>query len=186
MRQYRGSSGEERQAERRLQLITAALHVYGELGHSRASVRRICRQAALSERYFYESFANGEALLAAAFDYAAGIFIEQLQGLGQAPELRVVLTAYFDVMRRHPNFTRVFLLEAPAAGGPIYQRFYAVQERFSDILARLSRRPEDRMYLAGLAGGLSQIARHWTINGFAAPFEQVLESAERLCSPLKE
>jgi AcrR family transcriptional regulator len=37
-------------------------------GYRNTTVKAVCEAAGLTERYFYESFANSEALLVAAFD----------------------------------------------------------------------------------------------------------------------
>ena len=53
---------------RRERLIEGAIRAYGELGYRNTTVKAVCEAAGLTERYFYESFANSEALLVAAFD----------------------------------------------------------------------------------------------------------------------
>jgi AcrR family transcriptional regulator len=65
VRPWRGKSPEQRVAERREQLLDAALEVFTTQGFHRSRVRDVCRQAGLTERYFYESFAGKEALLIA-------------------------------------------------------------------------------------------------------------------------
>src|ERR1700734_2808287 len=67
-RRYRGSPPDERRAERRCQLLRAAIEVYGKRGYRRATIKAVCAAAGLTERYFYESFANSEMLLAACYD----------------------------------------------------------------------------------------------------------------------
>src|SRR5215212_10332014 len=68
VRRWRGRSASERTAERRERLIEAALEVFGSRGYSASTVRDVCREAGLTERYFYESFPNREALLGALAD----------------------------------------------------------------------------------------------------------------------
>jgi AcrR family transcriptional regulator len=68
VRPWRGVSATERTAERRERLIEAALEVFATRGYSASTVRDVCREAGLTERYFYESFRNREALLAALAD----------------------------------------------------------------------------------------------------------------------
>lgn len=190
MRRYRGSSAAERQADRRVLLIDAAIAVYAQAGHERASVRRICQAAGLSERYFYESFANGDELLAAAFDHAAGAFEYQLLMLGRGAGRSVLLTTYFEAIRGHPELARLFVVEGLAAGGPIMARFDDLSARLSRILCGLA--PDERLpperaqLLIGVAGGLFHIGRQWIMEGFATPFPTVLAAAERLCALIDE
>lgn len=65
VRPWRGKSPEQRVAERREQLLDAALEIFTTEGFHGSRVRDVCRQAGLTERYFYESFAGKEALLVA-------------------------------------------------------------------------------------------------------------------------
>lgn len=65
-RRWRGKTPEERVAERREQLLDAALEVFTARGFHATKVRDVCREAGLTERYFYESFPDGkESLLEA-------------------------------------------------------------------------------------------------------------------------
>ena len=66
-RRYKGASKLERQAERHEQLIAAGITVIGSDGYQATKVKQVCLQAGLTERYFYESFANKEALLCACY-----------------------------------------------------------------------------------------------------------------------
>src|ERR1700741_2572051 len=80
-RHYGGHSTEERRLARRERLIEAATRVYGELGYRNTTVKAVCEAAGLTERYFYESFANSEALLVAAFETVSRAGV-QLPGRG--------------------------------------------------------------------------------------------------------
>jgi AcrR family transcriptional regulator len=64
-RSWRGKSSVERAAERRRRLLDAGLEVFTARGFAGSRVRDVCREAGLTERYFYESFAGKEALLVA-------------------------------------------------------------------------------------------------------------------------
>lgn len=64
-RPWRGKRPAERVAERRERLLDAGLEVFTARGFPASRVRDVCRQAGLTERYFYESFASKEALLIA-------------------------------------------------------------------------------------------------------------------------
>src|SRR5882757_8998724 len=85
-RRYRGSSAEERRAQRREQFLRAAVRVYGEEGYRRATVRAVCEAAGLTERYFYESFANSEALLVASFEAVNRVLFSEIKKAGGAAD----------------------------------------------------------------------------------------------------
>ncbi len=68
VRPYRGVSADDRRALRRAQLLEACLDVVGVEGVAGTTVEAVCARAGLSKRYFYESFADREAVLVAALD----------------------------------------------------------------------------------------------------------------------
>src|ERR1700757_866281 len=68
----RGVPAGDRVASRREALIDAALEVFAAEGWSALSARRICEQAGLTRRYFYESFEDLDGVLGAAFDRITG------------------------------------------------------------------------------------------------------------------
>lgn len=67
-RRYGGKSAEERSAERRTALVSAALDIWQEQGWAAVTMRGVCAAAGLTDRYFYESFADRDALLATLWD----------------------------------------------------------------------------------------------------------------------
>nr|WP_245555565.1 TetR/AcrR family transcriptional regulator [Gordonia soli] len=68
LRSYGGEEGDARIARRRAALIDAALALLGADDGGAISVRGVCRQAGLTARYFYESFASVDDLVADTFD----------------------------------------------------------------------------------------------------------------------
>ncbi|GAA0518014.1 hypothetical transcriptional regulator [Saccharopolyspora subtropica] len=70
LRVYGGVRGDDRQAERRAQLIEAGLDLLGAAdGTPALTVRGACQRAGLATRYFYENFADRDALAAAVYDH---------------------------------------------------------------------------------------------------------------------
>jgi AcrR family transcriptional regulator len=43
--------------------------VFGATGYAAVSVKQVCQAAGLTERYFYQSFSDREALLAGVYDW---------------------------------------------------------------------------------------------------------------------
>src|SRR3569623_2122422 len=66
-RPYGGLAKAERVAPRRARFIAAGIELFGTQGFRGATVRGICAAAGLTDRYFYESFASLEALLAEVY-----------------------------------------------------------------------------------------------------------------------
>lgn len=75
VRPWRGVSPEDRVAERRARLLEAALETFSAKSFKATTVRDICREAGLTERYFYESFKSKEALLGALAWQIIGDFL---------------------------------------------------------------------------------------------------------------
>jgi AcrR family transcriptional regulator len=67
-RRWRGREPADRVAARRAQLVEAGLELMGTTGASTVSMRGVCRQAGLTERYFYESFGQVDELLVEVLD----------------------------------------------------------------------------------------------------------------------
>ncbi|MYR08167.1 TetR family transcriptional regulator [Gordonia sp. SID5947] len=62
-RPYRGRPSHERSAERRERLVDAGVELVGTGGVNAMTMRAVCRVAGLSQKFFYESFADTDALL---------------------------------------------------------------------------------------------------------------------------
>ena len=77
---WAGVPAEERQAERRAQLIEAALEIWQEQGWAAVTMRGVCAQAGLTDRYFYESFTDRDALLGTVWDQMRDETLEMLVG----------------------------------------------------------------------------------------------------------
>ena len=72
-RLYAGTGPEQRQARRRAAFVDAGLNLFGREGFRHVSVKRLCDEAGLTQRYFYESFADRSALLAAVYEHCVDI-----------------------------------------------------------------------------------------------------------------
>jgi len=77
-RPYGGLAMEERVAARRARFIEAGIELFGTQGFRGATVRGICAAAGLTDRYFYESFASLEALLADVYGTVKDGFARRL------------------------------------------------------------------------------------------------------------
>ncbi len=191
-RRYRGASGDQRRAERRQQLLDAGLSTIGEVGYQACSVRSICAAAGLTERYFYESFANKEALLAevyqaqtnylkktmlAAFNHAE----RNSQAFAQAG-----LHAFFDTLHQNPAVARLLLFEILGVSDTIDRLYYEAMEEFAVLirslasslgLADIVEMPDQDIIYAGLVGAVIQIARRWALTGYKDSVNAVISSS---------
>lgn len=188
-RRYRGSAVEERRAQRRQQLIDAAIRVYGENGYRHSGVKQVCDAAGLTQRYFYESFAHSDELLIASYEQAARWMREdnmaaaQAAGADPVARSRAMLLAYFQRLKENPTIARLLLIEirgiSPAVDEAIEKALKATSDDIARILARPGQR-FDELLQAGILGGVIHIALHWMANAYRTPVDVVTDTALKL------
>ena len=192
-RTYGGQSAGERQAERQERLIRAAVETYGEQGYRRTTVADVCRTAGLTPRYFYESFANSEALLIAAYEAVTSIALETVRAaaseLDEAePEARLqaMLSAYYALLREKPAAARVFVTEMSGISAAVDAAFDQGLAKFARLLVR-TLDPEWRdtdaptLRETGAMHGLLAIARSWIARGCKEPIADLVPIAMPFC-----
>jgi AcrR family transcriptional regulator len=185
-RPYRGVSHDDRRAQRRTQLIEAAIAVYGERGYRQATVKTVCEAAGLTERYFYESFGNSEELLIASYNAVTYAVLEEITSAGHAAgrnrvaRARAMMHAYFAALQREPRSARVFLVEIRGVSRAVDKAFDA---SLRDIGARVGElvappdMPSDPLLEAGIVGAIIHIALRWIEDGYAPAIDTVIDSA---------
>jgi AcrR family transcriptional regulator len=189
-RVFRGQSQEERVAQRRRQLIEAGLALFGTRGFHAVSVRDICGEAKLTERYFYESFRNREALYLAVFtegvERIRDAVLQAISGL--SPEQnglsRAGLRAYLQTLRDEPRLARILLIDVLTIGAEAGSQSRLATGSFAEMLSAIIQQlyPNlDRVQLDaqlisnGLVGATVFIAMQWAASDFEAPLERVLD-----------
>jgi AcrR family transcriptional regulator len=191
-RLYRGASSDERRAERQQQLLDAGLKLIGEFGYQAASVRSICAEAGLTERYFYESFVNREALLGEVYgaqtEYLKRVISSALENSERNAEAfaRAGLHAFFTTLHQQPNTARLLLFEILGVSDTMDQHYYQAMEDFAVLIRTMttslgvidiSKMPDQGMIYAGLVGAVIQIARRWALTEYQDPVDVVIESS---------
>jgi len=188
-RPYRGVPQDERRAQRRSQLVAAAIAVYGERGYRQATVKAVCEAAGLTERYFYESFANSEELLLASYNavtYAVhGEMVAAAEAAGSDPDARgrAMLQTYFAALQRDPRSARVFLVEIRGVSRAVDKAFDASLRSIGEQVGRIvgaEGADTDPLLLAGLVGGVMHIALRWIEDDYTPGIDVVTDAAMRL------
>jgi AcrR family transcriptional regulator len=188
-RRYRGVPVADRRAGRRERLEEAGLQVFGEVGYHGATVRMICARAGLTERYFYESFANSEDLLCAV--YARHMALQQqriLAAVGAAAGeprrmMEAGLRAFFELARENPAGARVQFVEVLGVSPRVDRLYRQSVENFAGMLRTLNRTlpgalpaSDEETLSVGLVGAAVGIASRWVLTGFSQPLESVLHT----------
>ena len=181
----------ERRTERRAQIMRAALKVYGDAGYRNASVKAVCDEAGLTERYFYESFANSELLLQACFAAVTRDLLDRMREAarhhGGTPleQVRAALLIYLAYLQGSPAAARVFLLEMSGVSPGTDAIVSASLDAFGELLIDVLRphggaEPGAHLLLRGVVGGGLHIAQAWIFSGCAESIETVAGAALRL------
>ncbi|NVK42031.1 MAG: TetR/AcrR family transcriptional regulator [Oceanospirillaceae bacterium] len=198
-RVYRGRTSRERTEERRERLISAALSLYGDAGFRATTVKAVCQQAGLTERYFYESFANSEELLCAVCSSSMarmrGLAREAVERAGTDSTARLYAStrAYFDYLRAHPGHARIVLFEMEGASRTTGEHLRAELEKAVALIVELhfealaSPAPsglEPELLSRALLGAIYQLAKEWTLSDFEIPSETLTRQIQALYSAL--
>lgn len=174
---YRGQLIAERKAARRLQLINGAIRVFGRDGFRAATVRSICTEAGLTQRYLYESFDNTEQLFIAAFESIVlqlrdTVFqaVRVITAEDTAAQLRAGLDALFELAETNPAAARVLMTEVLTVSREVEALSMQTLSSFVAMtrywlmrdLAQPSPSPATiDMVATGLVGATLHMARYW-------------------------
>lgn len=119
-RRYGGVDPQERQRQRRERLIAAGVELFGTRGYHSTTVKDLCKQAGLTERYFYESFKNLSEAFFAIYrgvneDFKQALLSSVMANVGKPPmELaRAVVQAELAHFRKDARVAHLMLVEAP-------------------------------------------------------------------------
>jgi AcrR family transcriptional regulator len=191
---YGGVSAEERRARRREQLLDAGLDLLGTEGWSATTMTAVCARAGLTERYFYESFADREALLIGVFDrVTAEAATAVLAAIEASPReararSRAAIAAFVELMTDDPRKGRVAFVEAMGSEALMRRRYDTIRT-FAGLLSDQARDfygiPDGADQLVALTsfllvGGLAEALMAWLGGGLDASREQLIEDCTDL------
>ena len=188
-RPYGGVSGPARVAARRARLINAAVELYGTRGYASTGVKDICRQAGVTDRYFYESFRNSAELFAAAFDHATGELVTRIAGavagVPASPEdqARAAIETFVRALADDPRTSRLLFVEPATVGRDVEDHVRASIRRFVRLVA-VTARPHvpagvpDRILTMGavsLVGAIQLVLIEWLDGNLDATVDEIVD-----------
>ena len=191
-RQFKGLSLTERKQARREKLIQAGIEAYGRQGFFAVTVKDICNEAKLTERYFYESFKKSDELFQTIFltliDQLQHNVMQAIMQASTDPRkmIEAGLTALLTTLRDNPRMARIIYIDAmlvqelhnQATIHETMLRFDRMIQAFVMLMMpHIDRSEREISFVAtGLNGYVTQIAIRWVVSGFKQSLEDVLSS----------
>ena len=191
-RQFKGLSLTERKQARREKLIEAGIEAYGTHGFFAVTVKDICNEAKLTERYFYESFKKSDELFQTIFltliDQLQHNVMQAIMQASSDPRkmIEAGLTALLTTLRDNPRMARIIYIDAmlvqelhnQATIHETMLRFDRMIQAFVMLMMPdIDRSEREISFVAtGLNGYVTQIAIRWVVSGFKQSLEDVLSS----------
>lgn len=208
-RKFKGLDASQRQAERRTRLVAAGLQTFGHQGFQVSTVKDVCQQARLTERYFYESFGNREDLFAAVYqhcvDQLRASLVAALASVPKDPHAMVqaALRTLYRELREDPRMARILFIDVLSAHGDMDKHSLNAMMGFSDLLEsylalltpQLTKAEVNASLIStGLVGAVVLLVMRWAVTGFkesiddmvrntAVLFEAMAAHVERCCPP---
>lgn len=188
-RSYAGSSATERVKSRNAKLLEAGLEVIGTQGFKAATVRAICKESGLTQRYYYEAFTNAEDMLTQVYNAQIDITFEAIsaEALKESNVEDIVESAirtYFVTLKSDPRLARVMMLEVLGVSNQIDKTYNKGTQRFIDLIAVviseiLKDRTETLNYQiisTAAVGAMIEVATHWVIAGFDLEIDEIVKN----------
>lgn len=179
-RRYGGADADERTRRRRQSLIESGVELFGTEGYASITVKRICDHAGLTQRYFYESFPDRTALLAAVYVDCVRVARESTltsaAGLiddgGPVPSERVptaartALGAFLRCLDEDPRLARIMLVEVVGVAPDIEQLRMRAIHGWAELILGIARggaeiEAAQRLAAVGLVGAVTQLLVDW-------------------------
>lgn len=189
-RRYGGREPEERRAERRARLLSAALELIGTAGFPAATIRALCERAGVAPRSFYEHFASREELLQIVYDdVIAEVFAEVERARSEIaaddPErVPKLIGAFLAAMLADERKARVCYLEVPAVSYALEGRRRTVVRSFEALIEEEARGADPArdfsLTAMALAGAANELLQAWLLGERRPSLERLSEELSAL------
>ncbi len=190
-RKYGGASAEERKQQRRERLLDAAYEVFGRQGYKQTTLRMICAQARMTDRYFYEHFESLDEIFVAVRQSITAELVEMITATLLMPEpdpilkIRRPLAAFFEFMKSDPRRARIILLDAMSFSLTSTEVAKNRLDWYADLIehglkARYPNLPPHlnaKLVASGFLGHVTYIGCVWTMQNFDTPIDELVDHA---------
>jgi AcrR family transcriptional regulator len=199
-RKYSGRSVQEWKDARRERLMLAAADLFGTDGYLPTSIERLCSQAKVSTRHFYQEFANKEAVLLAVYAELIELGIQRTaEALAAAPaapigpRLTGAVSAYLETVMTDPRRARISFVEVVGVSPAVEQRRLAFRETLIQFVeyegaAAVERgeieNRDFRFAALAMIGAVNTLVYDWTLLDPRPPFGDLEASLVALATAL--
>lgn len=195
-RPYAGESPDERVLRRRKQFLEAGLELFGSIGYRATTVRILCKQAKLTDRYFYESFTSTEDLLVEVYrnclDELQRKVLQAISAERVEANLENVvhdgLDSFFAGIE-DARAARVIWLEILGISPRVDQIYNAGINSFASLFLGLARNlfprwkindEEGQIVALAVIGAVSQSAMAWLLSDYKASRKTMVSATSRV------
>jgi len=195
-RTYAGISLELRKKQRKKQFLQAGLNAFGSTGFRTATVRSLCKEAQLTDRYFYQSYGSLEGLLVAVYERCMTELSKKiLQSISSEfaksdakSAISAGLDAYFKELE-DPRVARICMIELEGISPEVNRLYYKYIDSFAALLVELTRRAypdwrtnqqEQGIIALSFVGAMRQAATNWLITDYATERKVMVSATSKL------
>ncbi|WP_235854594.1 TetR/AcrR family transcriptional regulator [Nonomuraea aridisoli] len=188
-RSYRGMTAEQRLADRRERLMTAAYTLYAKPGFTSTTIERLCSEARISNRAFYECFGGREELLQALHERCVEESLAVVaKALQEAPDtldgrVKAGIRAYIEFATADWRRARIMHVEVRRSGDVLTLSRQRAVEAFARLIQDAA---EDfpktsalnrRLLALGVIGALQELLIEWLLSDDRPDIEELVAVA---------
>jgi AcrR family transcriptional regulator len=178
-RRHRGMLPDERRADRRRRLMQAGLELFSALGYHGTTIERLCAQANVTARHFYEEFPSREALLVALYEDGAERAMDAVVRAlattvgGPRRRTRTSIAAFVHTLLDDPRLGRIITIEVVGVSADLERRRRLVMRSFARLVEIEVNRVADEGHIAkrdyrlaalALVGATNELVIDWILS----------------------
>src|SRR6266508_2002723 len=176
-RTYGGVAPEQRRAERRQRLLTAALELFTTTGFRQAKITGLCALAGVSTRNFYEEFTGKEDVLRTLHDRINSLALEhvtaaldQVAGADAFTRISTLLDVFIATVTADPRMPRLNYVEAVGVSAELEKQHQEWVDRWATFIENEARHAAEhgaapvrnyRLTAIALVGAATGLLREW-------------------------
>ncbi|MER7502300.1 TetR/AcrR family transcriptional regulator [Nonomuraea pusilla] len=182
-------SAEQRLADRRERLMTAAYTLYAKPGFAATTIERLCSEARISNRAFYECFGGREELLQALHERCVeeGLAVVS-KALREAPaaleaKARAGIRAYIEFATGDWRRARIMHVEVRRSGDILAHSRQRAVDAFASLFEEAAGNlsplgaANRRLVALGVIGALQELLIEWLLSADPPEVEELVSAA---------